>query len=168
MKKIYLASIILCTLILTGCSSEQEIGSSGDDTAGQSEGFVFETEGVSLFIDATVEETVDLLEEEADCFEAASCANDGMDIIYTYDNFVVTFYEENDESIIYLITLTSDLVSTQEGIVIGSVSEDIISAYGEPSSESSSLLSYESETMELRFILVDDAVVSIEYYKLFD
>ncbi len=174
MKKLYLlVTMVVMVVCLTACgeSEAQEIGSESTETseAGTTvaSGYSWEVEGVELYIDAAPEETVDLIEEEAEYFESPSCAYDGTDKIYTYNNYVVTFYEEEGEEGISLITLTSDLVTTTEGVSIGASYDDIIAAYGEATSESDTLISYEDDGTELRFVLSGDSVISIEISKIF-
>lgn len=173
MRKLYLlATMVAMVACLTACGGDevQEIGSestSSSEAGSAAAGYTWEVDGVELYIDATPEETVDLIEEEAEYFESPSCAYDGTDKIYTYNNYVVTFYESEDNDGISLITLTSDLVSTDEGISIGSSHDDIIEAYGDATSDSDTLVTYEDNGTELRFVLMDDAVISIEISKIF-
>lgn len=177
MKKLFLVSIMVAmvaSLAACGGSDTQEIGSDASETASVDEssevaivGYTWEVDDVLLYIDATEDVTVDLLSEEPDYFESASCAYDGMDKIYTYDNYVVTFYEGDGYDGIQLITLTSDLVSTSEGVCIGSSYDDVIAAYGDAGTDSETLLSYEDDGTEIRFVLSEGSVISIEIAKIF-
>ncbi len=90
-----------------------------------------------------------------------------MDKIYTYNNYVITFYEGDGYDGIQLITLTNDLVSTTEGVCIGSSYDDVIAAYGESDSSSETLVSYEDDGTEIRFVLSEGSVISIEIAKIF-
>ncbi len=183
MKKLYLlATMVAMVACLTACGGDdaQEIGSDATDAAdtattedaGESTsvavtGYTWEVEDVLLYIDAAPADTVDVLDEEPDYFESASCAYDGTDKIYTYNNYVVTFYEGDGYDGISLITLTSDLVSTTEGICIGSSYDDVIAAYGEPTSDTGTLVSYEDDGTEIRFVISEASVISIEIAKIF-
>lgn len=179
MRKLYLlATMVAMVACLTACGGDdvQEIGSESADaeatTGGADEGtvvagYTWEVDDVLLYIDAAPEDTVDALDEEPDYFESASCAYDGTDKIYTYNNYVVTFYEGDGYDGISLITLTSDLVSTTEGICIGSSYDDVIAAYGEATSDTGTLVSYEDDGTEIRFVISEDSVISIEIAKIF-
>lgn len=57
-------------------------------------------EGVIIGIGSTVEDAIDCI-EEADYFEAASCAFGGMDYIYTYNDCTITFTDDDDVAIAY-------------------------------------------------------------------
>ncbi len=177
MKKLLLLTMMVAMVTaLTACggSDTQEIGSDAAETDSEEggsdvavAGYTWEVDDVLLYIDATEDVTVDLLSEEPDYFESASCAYDGMDKIYTYNNYVITFYEGDGYDGIQLITLTSDLVSTTEGVCIGSSYDDVIAAYGESDSSSETLVSYEDDGTEIRFVLSEGSVISIEIAKIF-
>jgi hypothetical protein len=62
------------------------------------------------------------------------------------------------------IYLEDDLVSTEEGICVGSTADDVKSAYGEPSGQSTDVcLIYEKDGMTLSFNLTDGVVSTILY-----
>ncbi len=177
MRKLYLvATMVAMVACLTACGGDaKEIGSdnagteanAGDSASAVVKGYTWEVDGVELYIDAAPADTVEKIEEEAQYFESPSCAYEGTDKIYTYNNYVVTFYEGDGFDGISLITLTSDLVSTAEGICIGSSYDDVVAAYGESDSDSDKLVSYEKDGTEMRFVINEGSVISIEIAKIF-
>ena len=168
-KLVLLATVTTMSFMLVACGGDNTEKSSESVGKEQTttEGFTWDADGVELSIDATKENTVDKIEEEAEYFESPSCAYDGVDKIYSYNNYSVTFYEGDGEDGISLITLTSDLVSTEEGLSVGSTKEEVLATYGDPAKDDKNLVVYENGKTELRFILKDDVVVSVEYAKVF-
>ncbi len=168
-KLVLLATVAALSIMLVACGGDgkEKVNESAESNQTVTEGFTWEADGVELSIDATKEETVDKITEEAEYFESPSCAYEGTDKIYSYNNYTVTFYEGDGEDGISLITLTSDLVSTAEGLSVGSTKEEVLAEYGEPAKDDKNLVVYEKGKTELRFILKDDEVVSVEYAKVF-
>lgn len=163
-KSKHMALLLLGSILLTGCSEEsKEIGN--ETTPEIEEGYSWEHESISFTIDALPQDTVDLLEEEAEYFESPSCALVGTDQIYTYDNYVVTFSIADDYEGLTLLTFKNDLVSTDEGICIGNSKDDVINTYGAGNEEIENVISYTKEGTQLRFILEDDIIISIELSK---
>ena len=70
---------------------EQENGGEEQDSEGVN-GFVFISGDVQIVIDAEAEPIVEALGEPKSYFEAASCAFEGLDKIYTYGGFEVNTY----------------------------------------------------------------------------
>lgn len=176
MKKI-LAVILSLVIVfsLAGCGSGSSDSENADETAAAAEnaaestddslsgaGYVFVYNGVNVIIDAEADEIIEALGEYKSYYEAASCAFDGLDKIYTYDSFEIDTYPTDDVDYISAVILKDDLVETAEGICIGSSLSEVEAAYGE-GSDDSGYLTYEKDDMKLCFILEDDVVVSIEY-----
>ncbi len=137
---------------------------SGETPAAQTEkGYLFESEGVKISVDADVKPVIDRLGEADSYFEAASCAFEGLDKTYTYAGFRIETYPEKDKDLTACIILTDDSVSTPEGVCIGNSVEELKEAYGEASSEEPGMLVYEKEGMKLCFIVDGDEISSIEY-----
>lgn len=159
-------SIVMAALLLTAC------GGSGDSTPGStaqggqqnstSGGYVFTSGGTQIVIDADAASIIEALGEPASYYEAASCAFDGLDKFYTYGSFEVDTYPDGDKDKISAVILKDDMVSTPEGIAIGASREDVVAKYGEGTEQSGALV-YAKGGMELRFILQEGAVASIEY-----
>ena len=102
------------------------------------------------------------LGEPASYFEAASCAFEGLDTIYTYNGFEIDTYPAQDKDLVSAVILKDDSVTTAEGICIGDSLEKLLEAYGEAAQENGMLV-YTKDGMKLCFILQDDSIISIEY-----
>lgn len=116
-------------------------------------------------IDADAAPILDQLGEPVSYFEAASCAFDGLDKMYTYHGFELDTYPDGDKDYVSGVILKDDSVLTAEGIGIGDTREELEQAYpGEGAGrEENGMLVYEKDGMKLCFILQEDEIISIEY-----
>lgn len=127
-----------------------------------SRGYVFVTGGVTVEVDADMGPILETLGEPASYFEAASCAFDGLDKIYTYNSYEIDTYPSQDRDLVSAVILKDDSVTTAEGICIGDSLEKLLETYGDGAQESGMRV-YEKDGMKLCFILQDDSIISIEY-----
>lgn len=187
MKKVLAMTMAAALLLLAGCGDSERVisgevvnvttGSQVQEVAGEQEGlqpssqqeqttavkgYVFVTGGVTVEMDGDMAPVLAALGEPASYFEAASCAFEGMDKIYTYNGFEIDTYPAQDTDLVSAVILKDDSVTTAEGICIGDPLEKLLAAYGEGNQENGMLV-YEKDGMKLCFILQDDSVISIEY-----
>lgn len=174
--KLKLTVLLLLATMITGCSSDDDTTTSEEtqttdvvieDVVVTNEDFSWEVDNTAITIDASEGDIINNISEEPEYFEAVSCAYDGIDKNYIYNDYTLVFYEEGDDNLLQTISLKSDLVSTLEGASIGDSSADIIDIYGTPTSESDNLLIFQNGETELRVVLENDLVVLIEIYKIF-
>ncbi len=127
-------------------------------------GYVFVYQDVTISVDALAAPVVDALGEPVSYFEAASCAFEGLDKMYTYNSVEIdTYPDEEGVDRISGIILKDDMVETPEGVCLFETKADMIAAYGENYKEENGLIVYEKDGMKLCFILENDEIVSIEY-----
>ncbi|MDE7223004.1 MAG: hypothetical protein K2O34_04390 [Acetatifactor sp.] len=188
MCKKMLAGLIAASLLaLTGCGDSEKVidgdvanvttGSRAEEAAGEldnsqtpeqqaeaavSKGYVFVTGGVTVGVDADVAPVLQALGEPKSYFEAASCAFEGLDKIYTYNGFEIDTYPAQDKDLVSAVILKDDSVTTAEGVCIGDSLEKLQETYGEAAQENGMVV-YEKDGMKLCFILQDDSIISIEY-----
>lgn len=186
MKKVLAMTMAAALLLLAGCGDSERVisgevvnvttGSQIQEEAGEPEslpssqqeqttavkGYVFVTGGVTVEMDGDMAPVLAALGEPASYFEAASCAFEGLDKIYTYNGFEIDTYPAQDTDLVSAVILKDDSVTTAEGICIGDSLEKLLAAYGEGNRENGMLV-YEKDGMKLCFILQDDSVISIEY-----
>ncbi len=176
-----LAVLALLSLAACGGSGEKVIQreapaeSAGPDAALTSEnareetagaGFVFIHQGVRVDMDAEASAIVAALGEPSSYFEAASCVFEGLDKMYTYGGFELDTYPTDGKDYVSAVIFRDDSVATPEGVMIGDSAEKLQQVYGDPSSTAENLVSYQAGNMELRFILADGVIASIEYLSL--
>ncbi len=183
-KKILIGSLLVsAVLALSACGdnaktiqgSASTVGSSetasqstsGEETTdaqtGEVDGYYFEAKGVKLKADANMAEVLNALGEPISYFEAASCAFEGLDKVYTYAGFEIDTYPSADGDFISSIILKDDTVSTPEGLSIADPALKIKELYGEPTQTSEGKLTYEKGEGRLVFVVNADTVASIEY-----
>lgn len=187
MKKVLAMTMAAALFLLAGCGDSERVisgevvnvttGSQIQEEAGEQEGlqpssqqeqttavkgYVFVTGGVTVEMDGDMAPVLAALGEPASYFEAASCAFEGLDKIYTYNGFEIDTYPARDTDLVSAVILKDDSVTTAEGICIGDSLEKLLAAYGEGNRENGMLV-YEKDDMKLCFILQDDSVISIEY-----
>lgn len=125
------------------------------------EAFFFISEDVKLIPGAAFDPSV--LPEANDMFEVPSCAIEGTDNVYSYDAFELTAYNDGTGEVIYSIYLLDPNVTTQEGLYLGDDLATVESIYGTDYAENDGELVYTKGATELRIILEEDLVASIEY-----
>ena len=91
--------------------------------------YVFDDNGKKLTLGSEYS-SLDL-GEPTDYYEVQSCAFDGMDKIYTFDNYEVHTYPDNGTDKVLSIYFLNDQVSTTEGVKIGDSLSSMLEVYGD-------------------------------------
>lgn len=168
MKRKVLAAFLLATaLTVSACSGS---GSDGKDSGAKTEasdtkdaGYVFENNGAKVAIDEKAEDAVADLGDPVLQNEMPTCAMGDLDKMYQYNDFYLVSYQEDKVDYIYDIILTSDAVSTAEGVSIGDPAEKVKDVYGDAQVEDKQQIKYHKGNTNLTFILSEGKVLSIEY-----
>lgn len=147
------------TEIIGGAEGTTEIFLTNDANAG----WTFQAGDVTLTPDMDMSAIADQLGEPKSYFEAASCAFEGLDKIYTYTSFEIETYPRDTADCIKSIVLKDDTVSTAEGVSIGDSEDKVRETYGAPAEESTGKLVYQKEKTNLVFVISSGVVASIEY-----
>lgn len=130
-------------------------------------GYIFEAEGtdgtVSITTDIEMAPVLEKLGEPVKYFEAASCAFQGLDKVYTYQHFEIDTYPDGDKDIISSIILKDDLIETPEGLCIGMSKADMESVYGTDYEEKGNMCVYTKDGMHLSVLVENGVITSIEY-----
>ncbi len=173
MKKFITMLMLAGVLCLTACGSKEKViegegqtAQSGEEgqAGGSGKGYTFSANGITIGMDVDAAPILEKLGDPASYFEAASCAFEGLDKMYTYSGFEVdTYPAAEDKDCVSAVILKDDSVSTPEGVAIGDSRDKVVEAYGDGFKEENGSLVYEKDGMKLSFILQDDAVASIEY-----
>lgn len=126
--------------------------------------FVFSYKGLDIRMNQDMSEVLEVLGEPNSYFEAASCAFEGMDRMYTYSSFEIDSYPDGDTERVSAIYFKDDLVTTAEGISLYMMKDDMEEAYGTDYEVMDSSCIYSRGDSTLTFILNDsDEIISIEY-----
>ena len=103
------------------------------------------------------------LGEPTSYYEAASCAFDGKDKIYTYGSLQISVSPMAGVDVIYMITLLDDALATPEGVRVGTERAAVLEAYGNGGVDKGTSLVYNSGKTDLVFLLRDGCVTSVQY-----
>lgn len=164
-KAIKLAVIAMLVCALWGCSKED----TGKDTENQTTQKQQEKEYIYLHgeqkiaMGDDVEAAVKILGEDYEYFEAPSCAVDGMDMFYYYQNVTLVVNEIDGKKIVTGLWLLNDAVGTPEGIRIHSAYEDVIATYGSQYEMKGTVLIYSGNNVELSIGITEGKVTTLEY-----
>ena len=158
LKNAIIAALAL-TVLLSSCRADK---GGGDGDTG-SKDYVFYSGEVSVAVGDSVEDALRALGEYKSYYTSPSCASEGEDVMYVYDGFRITASLCRDKSIIYIIELTNDTVSTPEGISVGDARDEVVSAYGYGYRSVGESLEYRADNCILQFIVRDGRVSSIKY-----
>ena len=159
-------------------AAEESAGESAEDAAAEenadapenagnganaADTFIFEYDGIQMYVNQEAAEVLDALGEPASYFEAASCAFEGLDKMYTYSSFELDTYPEGDTDYISCIYFLDDMVETPEGISLYMTQADMEAAYGTDYEEANGAYVYTKGNGQLSFIIENDEIVVIEY-----
>lgn len=174
---LFLALTALCSLLFAGCgdnehviqgdgggaSSGSQSGAGNGQQSASAKGYVFVSGSVTIFMDADASSITSALGEPKSYYEAASCAFEGLDKIYTYGGFEMETYPIDGKDYVSVVALKDDSVTTPEGVTLGDSRAKVEEKYGTEYRENGSSLVYEKDGMKLTFILDGDEVISIQY-----
>lgn len=116
-----------------------------------------------IYILQSVTEAVEALGQDYEYFEAPSCASDGLDMFYYYQNITLMANELDGEKVITDIYFKNDTVSTPEGIRINSEYADVVNQYGSDYVLNGTALEYTDQNTVLIVDIKDGKVASVEY-----
>ncbi|GLX70694.1 hypothetical protein [Paenibacillus glycanilyticus] len=132
-----------------------------EQTSGDS--FVFEANGIAIPMHAEATPILKQLGTPQSYFESQACAFPGLNKIYQYSSFDVYAYEKDGIDYIASVILFDDTVATKEGVTLFNKKSDVIKAYGDKFTNNLNLYVYDQGKSQLRFVIENDQVTSIEY-----
>ena len=132
------------------------------DTTGN---FVFKSDDVEILLGGDPDAVIAKLGDAKSVLDVPSCAHDGTDRVYTYNNFTLSVYTAtgSDKGYISDVLLISDLVATPEGLEIGMDVEKARELYGDADKETDTTWIYKRGTSQLMLTLTGTKIISIEY-----
>lgn len=167
-RRIIAAVIALAlTFALCACASSSpapsgNTGAPAQQSAAESP-FTFTYKGTEITLSEDAAPIIEKLGEPVNYFEAESCAFKGLDKSYTYSEIVLDTYPDGETDRVSAIRLTTDTVSTPEGICLGDALDKVISVYGSGYTQDVNSYMYSKGGVKLTFIIKDDKVSSISY-----
>lgn len=171
-KRILMLVLAIACVCMCACGGSEGTNNGGNSGSNESQNgqnnkneasYIFTYDGMEISVNEDIESVVEKLGEPVAYYEAASCAFEGLDKIYTYASFRLDTYPQDGKDILASIYFKDDLVKTTEGISLYMTKDDMIKAYGEATTVNDNEYIYEKGNGCLRFILKDDEIISIEY-----
>lgn len=148
-KKIVLSLLLIC---LCSCSTKEEVV----------ETFELSYQEIEIIPGKDFQSSA-LKDEELNFTELSSCAFDGNDKVYTYENMEITVSPLDGKDIVYSVYFLNDRITTKEGVKITDDKETMIETYGENYKNINNKYSYLKGEVLLSFIIENDIIISIEY-----
>ena len=142
--------------------------SGGADNKAPEGGYKFTYKGYDVVPGAEAAPVIKAFGEPKDQFEGASCAGQGLDIIYTYDGFKIYAYEENGVELIDGVEIEDSLIDCN-GLHVGDKLDDAKNVFGTPTQEDEFGLLYRSGNTAVQ-ISCDSfgEIISIMYRRIID
>ena len=122
--------------------------------------FAFTFEGVDIIPGEAFDASK--LPEAASLYQVPSCALEGTDNVYNYETFEVTAYDEGNGEFVYSVYFIDPNLTTNEGLALGDDLTKAVELYGENYEEVDGEYVYTSDNTQLRLIVENEVVVSIE------
>lgn len=158
-KNLIKKSVCILTLLVLGCIVV------GTDALAASKGYSFKFNKESISIHSAAKTFIKKAGTANDETKVKSCAYNGYDRSYVYDDFILKTYSKTKTGSEYVssIILTNSDVKTLEGIKIGSTKKEMIKKYGKNSGEFG-VYTYKKGKTKLIFELDEkDKIIYIEY-----
>lgn len=158
-RRVLLFALVLSFFMFPGCGEKEEPREEADK-------YCFVYNGIEIVPGEDIAPVIAALGEPTSYYEAASCAFEGLDKIYTYGGVQINTYPDGEVDRVLSVVLLDDACLTPEGVGIGSDVEAVIAAYGNEYTSTENSMTYMRGDAELKFILRDGCVSSIQYYDI--
>lgn len=164
-RKMIIFCIMAIVWVLCACAKQtsSEKKETQEKKTSLQEVYYYQYENQKVFIGQRIEEAVAVLGEDYEYFEAPSCAAQGMDMFYYYQNLTVKANQIEQEKVVTEISFKNDTVATPEGIRISSSYADVIGKYGSEYTTNGTAIEYERGNIILMFDMKDGKVAAIVY-----
>lgn len=149
-----IAIIIVCIHIISNRNTE-------NDEVNNIQEYVFCNNNNKIKIDD--EFSREKYGQEKEYSEIISCAYEGLDRIYKYENYEITTYERDGKERIQSIYLLNDMVKTEEDVKITDSYNKMIEKYSDNYVREENMYTYIQGKTALKFIIENNIITSIEY-----
>lgn len=140
---------------VTDESVAEEIAVTGEEDSIEVNGQVLEV-GMNV-----TEDVIAAVGDPIDVMEAPSCHYDGNDTIYTYEDFALYTYLDDESMYLYLIELTGDGVATANGVTVGMSSADVASLCGDDYENMGVIMEYTYDDVYVDYISDESGLISM-------
>ncbi len=169
-------TVLMLSLTVFSCSKSDVIDTDTDEvtahesntetepsavTAAETYSFTLDN-GLSFKLGDTYGNVADTLGEPQDILEAPNCIREGNDTVYTFTDYSIMTSPDGDGNFFLAeFTLISDAVAFENGITIGSTSDDVDNAFGTEYIENFGVRTYSFPGANLSVVFDGDAVSAI-------
>jgi len=149
--------------------TQKEEGNTTENTANDTfspSGYYLSVDGFKLSVDDKMDNVLANMGQAESCFEAPSCAFDGIERTYTYKSGeieVKTYIGADKADYVNYVILKNDLISTDEGLAIGDDVSKVTAVYGDNYKDNNGSFEYAKGNMKLLIVIEEGKVVSIQY-----
>ncbi|MDD2435370.1 MAG: hypothetical protein PHO63_03860 [Bacilli bacterium] len=157
MKKIVFPLVVLI-MIVTGCGGQTN---DINEKTNSENSIAFTYQGVD--VTPGLEFKNSSIDEKFSYVELTSCAFEGNDKVYTYENIEIVVSQTKGKDTIYSVYFLNDQVATPEGVKIADDKSVMVETYGENYEQISNEYKYVEGNVVLSFIVENDVIISIEY-----
>ena len=155
MRVLAIMAALLLLFALCACNAEEQSGDGGAYYVTYKDTKICPGEDAKGLLDAIGAP----LSEKSN----GNCGGQGEQMKYSYSSFDLYLLETVDGKVtVDQISLKDDLISTPEGISIGSSKSEVLDAYGDPSETTAKTLIYRKGKQVLTFKLDGDSVSAID------
>lgn len=141
-------------------TEEGELDGGTDIGVASSEPFALTFNGLKLVPGTTYDASK--LPEPNSVYQVPSCAIEGTDNVYSFDELDITAFHDGTQEIIYAIAIFDPNVCTDEGLYLGDDAARVVELYGENYTENGTAMVYIGANTMLTIILQNGYVVDIE------
>ncbi len=161
--------VLICCIVLTGCEDEGEYVDTDDinshnSTSGLDVAYSFLYNGYNIDVGEEWSDISSKLGEYNSSFVAESCAYQGTDRYYYYDNFEVMTSEIDGKELLTDIYIEKENVIAAEGVYVGMSLADVAKNMGPADKTTDTSYVYYGGRVNIQINARDDKVISIEYY----
>ncbi len=169
LKRVSLLFVLIVMLLVAASCGESDTETSAGVEAGFSaDDLYLMIDGEKYTCDTNINDIIAVFGEDYEYSEAISCAYDGMDKTFMYENVEFYTYPQGEEDFVLEIYCVGGEVSTSKGVEIGTSRDTVIELYGDGYEDTGYILTYEipaanaeSEGASLYFQIEDGNVSAI-------
>ena len=159
-KNVILISCIIIIIAIVGIAFISTNKKSEDKPNQQS--FSIKYNGIEIAPGTEFKE--ENIKEKAEITEIPSCAFEGTDKVYTYENIEITVAKIDGKDKVYSVYFIDETPETAEGVKISDSKDLMIEKYGtDYKEELGNKYTYTKGNVELSFIIENDTITSIVY-----
>lgn len=156
-----LALAVLCALFCVACGGDNP---SESNKEGSTYKFYIKVNDTKIQLGEKADDVIAALGNAQSKTEIGDCGGLGAQVKYSYASFDLYVLEsKTDGNIIDQITFRDDVVTTPEGVCIGSAVSDAKAKLGEPTSSTDKALLYTDGKYTIKLSVEGDTVTEINY-----